>query len=124
MTDINDFYRLFRSNIELVEHMIDFDLSKQLIDLAKKVYNIDGRQDLGIVPCFIMIVYSIIYFKNMVAVLKAKDISEGFRILSLGVFICIALQMFFEPIMTGSSLFLIVSIIIGALFERLIISEE
>ena len=94
-------------------------LGEQIHDFWIDIYDYAG-----IVPCFVMIVYSIIYLKNMIRFLKTESISADFRILSLGVFICIALQMFFEPIMTGSSLFLIVSIIIGALFERLIISEE
>ena len=34
------------------------------------------------------------------------------------------LIMFFEPIMTGSSLFLIIAIIINALFERLVLNEQ
>ena len=94
--------------------------------LGEQVHDfwIDIYDYAGIITCAIMIVYSIMYFMNVLIVLKSSLFSNDFKILSLGVFFCIILQMFLEPIMTGASLFLIVGIIINALTERLIIDEE
>ncbi len=94
-------------------------LGEQVHDFWIDIYDYSG-----IISCLIMIVYSVIYLINMIDIFKKERISKNFRVLSLGVFICIGLQMFFEPVMTGSSLFVIVSIIIGSLSERLIINEE
>lgn len=94
--------------------------------LGEQVHDfwIDIYDYAGIVTCAIMIVYSLIFLRDSVKILKNDKISKDFRILLIGVLTCIVLQMFLEPVMTGASLFLLVSIIIHGLFERLNLDEQ
>ncbi len=94
--------------------------------LGEQVHDfwIDIYDCAGIISCGIMMVYSVMYFMNILKTLKSSVFSGNFRILCLGVFTCIVIQMFLEPVMTGASLFLILSIIINALTERLVIDEK
>lgn len=94
--------------------------------LGEQVHDfwIDIYDYAGIITCAIMMVYSVMYFMNILKVLKSPVFSNDFKILSLGVYICIVLQMFLEPVMTGASLFLIMAIIINGLTERSFIDEK
>ena len=94
--------------------------------LGEQVHDfwIDIYDYAGIVTCAIMIVYSLIFLRDSVKILKNDKIGKDFRILLIGVLTCIVLQMFLEPVMTGASLFLLVSIIIHGLFERLNLDEQ
>ena len=94
--------------------------------LGEQVHDfwIDIYDYAGIVPCALMIYYSILYLKVIISMFKSDRIKKDLKILMLGVFICIIMQMFFEPVMTGASLFLLISIIINALIERLLIDEQ
>ena len=94
-------------------------LGEQVHDLWIDIYDYAG-----VITWLIMIIFSLFYAKSIIDVYKQKTINYNLRLLMIGVYICIVLQMFFEPIMTGASLFLIVSIIIGALLERLTIHEK
>ncbi len=94
--------------------------------LGEQVHDfwIDIYDYAGIVTCAIMIVYSLTFLRDSVKILKNDKIGKDFRILLIGVLTCIVLQMFLEPVMTGASLFLLVSIIIHGLFERLNLDEQ
>ena len=94
--------------------------------LGEQVHDfwIDIYDYAGIIPCAIMIVYSLIFLRDSVKTLKNDKVDKDFRILLIGVMTCIILQMFLEPVMTGASLFLLVSIIIHGLFERLALNEQ
>lgn len=94
-------------------------LTEQVHDLWIDIYDYAG-----IITWFLMILYSLQYAKDILNFYKNRKIDYYFKVLMVGVFICIILQMFFEPIMTGASLFLIVSIIIGALVEKHTINEK
>ena len=93
-------------------------LGEQVHDLWIDIYDYAG-----IVTCLLMVVYSIMYAKSIYDLYKNKNVDNDLKLLMVGVYICIILQMIFEPVMTGASLFLIVSIIIGALLEKLTINE-
>ncbi|MBR4608911.1 MAG: oligosaccharide repeat unit polymerase [Erysipelotrichaceae bacterium] len=94
--------------------------------LGEQVHDfwIDIYDYAGIVTCAIMIVYSVICLKNSIKLLKNVRSTNAFRILYLGVFISIALQLFFEPVMTGSSIFVIVAVIIVSFSEKLVVHEK
>ena len=94
--------------------------------LGEQVHDfwIDIYDYAGIVTCAIMIVYSLIFLRDSVKILKNDKIGKDFRILLIGVLTCIVLQMFLEPVMTGASVFLLVSIIIHGLFDRLNLDEQ
>ncbi len=77
----------------------------------------------GIVPYALLIVYSIIYLLNMAKALRS-GISNGFKIFVLNISVSTGLLMFIEPVMTGSSLFLICSVMIGALIEGMLNENE
>ena len=93
-------------------------LTEQVHDLWIDVYDYAG-----IITCALLIVYSVIYAKNIYRFLKNNKINSDFRLLMVGIFTVIVMQMFLEPVMTGASLYLLISIIIGALIERLNINN-
>lgn len=93
--------------------------------LGEQVHDfwIDIYDYAGIVSCGIMIVYSLIFVKDLNKMFRSSKINNNFKILMVGISTCIILQMFLEPVMTGASLYLLVSIIIHGLFERLTLNE-
>ncbi len=88
--------------------------------LGEQVHDfwIDIYDYAGIVPFVIMIIYSLIYLKDLIRYFRSKS-DEDLKILMVGILSCVIMQMFLEPVMTGASLFLIVSIMIHGMFERL-----
>lgn len=87
-------------------------LQTQIHDLWSDVYDYAG-----IVTWFIMVVYSIYYLFNIIR-LHRSDVKD--KVLFLSLFLAITIQMFIEPMMSGASLFLIISIIVAALIEKLL----
>lgn len=73
----------------------------------------------GIVPYLLLVIYSIYYLINMIKLYKNKNISNSYKTLFITVFVVIMIQLFLDPIMTGSSIFLICAVIIGTGFELL-----
>lgn len=73
----------------------------------------------GIVPYVLLIIYSIYYLINMIKLVKNKNISNNYKLLFIVLFIVCFLQLCLDPIMTGSSIFLICVVIIGTCFDRL-----
>ena len=72
----------------------------------------------GIVPYVLMIVSSINYLLSVIRLLRSSDAKTSLKVLLIGVFFCIVIQMFIEPIMTGESLFLIMAVLIGTMSEK------
>ena len=89
--------------------------------LGEQVHDfwIDIYDYAGIVPWAIILYYSLLYLKQIRGIYRSVSIGNDFKIHMLGVLICIVLQMFLEPVMTGASIFLIVAVIIGGLLEGL-----
>ena len=87
-------------------------LGEQIHELWIDIYDYAG-----VFSWLLMIIYSLIYAWNIYKLLSLKKADPGLQILSVGVYLCIVLQMFVEPVMTGSSLFLLVAIIIHAICE-------
>lgn len=77
----------------------------------------------GVIPYLMMIVLTILFVINYVKIMKAQSIDKKHKTLLLSVFVCIMIQMCLEPVMTGESIFLIVTVLIGSLLERLMIYE-
>ena len=88
--------------------------------LGEQVHDfwIDIYDYAGIVSFLIMVVYSLIYLKDMIRFFRSKT-SDRLKIMMVGVLSCVVMQMFLEPVMTGASLFLIIAIMIHGMFERL-----
>ena len=94
--------------------------------LGEQVHDfwIDIYDYAGIVSCLIMLVYSFMYVVSIRKFYRNTNVSNDLKILMVGVFAVIIIQMFLEPVMTGASLFLIIAIIINALVERLSENEK
>ncbi|MDO4197484.1 MAG: O-antigen polymerase [Erysipelotrichaceae bacterium] len=78
----------------------------------------------GVVSWGLMLVYTTYYFFMFIKVMKLKNVDDSIKVMLLTVFVCIVLQMFLEPVMTGSSIFAIICVIIGAIEERMITHEQ
>lgn len=73
----------------------------------------------GIIPYILLIVYSIYCLINMIYTFRNNGLSKSFRLLAFVLFVCITIQMFLEPIITGSPIFLLCSILVFASIECL-----
>lgn len=84
-------------------------------DLLLNIYDFAG-----IVPMTFMFIYIAISLINIYKALKSDTISNDFKLLLLEITIGFAIMCFMEPLMTGSSLFMIIGILIEACIELLI----
>lgn len=75
----------------------------------------------GIVPFILMLIYVITEIINIIKIYKNKSIATKNKILILTIFFVITLQCIIEPIITGSSIFAICSIMIISSFENILI---
>ncbi|MDO4940312.1 MAG: O-antigen polysaccharide polymerase Wzy [Erysipelotrichaceae bacterium] len=130
------------SNFSIVKKFVEYGLDTGRIELfieaiklmpyhlwgGQQIHNILGIQvhDLwmdtydyaGIVPFVLLIVHSIMFVVTFVKIIKSKHISSDFKLFISILFFAITIQMFLEPVMTGSSLFIIIVIIIEACLEK------
>lgn len=97
---------------------ISSELGIQVHELWIDIYDFAG-----IIPYLLMIVYSLFYLFVFVKALRSRNIGSKEKALLVGIFLCISIQMFLEPVMTGESIFLIVSIMVGAALERELLDE-
>lgn len=81
-------------------------------DLLTDIYNYAG-----IIPFIIMTVCAIQGIMNVGKKINKTD-DNSFRLLLISLFIAIILQMMLEPVMTGSSLFLIIVILLMSVIEK------
>lgn len=77
----------------------------------------------GIITLILLIIYTVIVIKNIYGVIVNKKISKDFRLLIFNLFICILMQMLLEPVMTGSPIFLLCTIILATTLERVKTNE-
>ena len=74
----------------------------------------------GIIPFVLICIYSAYYLHVFIRIVRSKTISDSFKTLTVGLFVCTFVQFNLEPLMTGGSILVIVSVMIGALLEGLI----
>ena len=77
----------------------------------------------GIVSYLLLHCYTFSYLLNIIRTYKA-EFEDRYKVLFMTLFLAIAIQSLIEPLMTGMSIFLIVSIIVGTLIERLHYCEQ
>ncbi len=86
----------------------------QIHELWLDVYDYAG------LPSYILLmVYTVIYIIDVVKTIKNGSVSKPFKLLIISFVFCAACVMLLEPVMTGSSLFLICVIMIGTMFSCL-----
>lgn len=73
----------------------------------------------GIVPCIILIICSVYCFIKLFEILKNKQLTRQFKLLVFVLFVVITMQMCLEPIITGSPIFLLCTIIAFSSIECL-----
>ena len=64
-------------------------------------YWLDVGRIAGIVPVLLLVVLDITLFRHMLKVFMNKKIDEDFRFALLGIYICVLINFFMEPIMDG-----------------------
>ncbi len=87
--------------------------------LGEQVHDfwIDIYDYAGIISYLLIMLYSILFVKDVFRFYTAKTIRNDLKIMMTGVLSCVVVQMFLEPIMTGDSLFLLIGIIIHGLLK-------
>lgn len=90
-------------------------------ELALQVHHfwLDIYDYAGIVPFVIICIYSVYYLMTYLKVLNNNQVSNRFKTLITGLFVCIFILLNIEPMMTGASIFVIISVIIEGLLEGL-----
>lgn len=73
----------------------------------------------GVISYILLVIYSIYCLIKMINTLKNSKLTKSFILLILTLFICVTTQMFLEPIITGSPVFLLCSIIVFTSIECL-----
>lgn len=73
----------------------------------------------GIIPFLLLVIYSIYCLIKFISIINNKKLSNSFKLLIFVLFVCITIQMFLEPIITGSPILLMCSIITLASIESL-----
>lgn len=71
----------------------------------------------GIIPYILIIVYFVMNFVLIFKAVRNKNVSREIKTLSLFVFVCCMIEMFLEPVMTGSSVFFICFVLIFSLLD-------
>ena len=72
----------------------------------------------GIVPFILLVIHTIYFVRIFLTFLRDETNDRKFKILQIGLFFCILMQMLLEPIMTGSSIFLIATILVESCLEN------
>lgn len=130
------------SNFGIVKKFIEYGLDTGRLDIffeaiklmsnhlwgGQEIHDILGIQvhDLwmdtfdyaGIVPFILLVCHSILFVISFVKIIKSKHISSDFKLFISILFFAITIQLFLEPVMTGSSLFIIIVIIIESALEK------
>lgn len=75
----------------------------------------------GIIPYILIVVFSLYFVFVLYRYVKNKTIDNDLKLMVLGVYITIIIQMFLEPVMTGASLFLLITVIIHGIVEKALI---
>lgn len=88
-------------------------------DLWWDVYDIGG-----IITFALLVIHTINFVVLSIKVFVNKKIGNDFKLFIYPLLLCILLQVLLEPIMSGSSIFLIVVIIVESLIERVNIYEK
>ena len=78
---------------------------------------IDVYDYAGVVPYILLLGYSLIYGMNFISAIRKTD-DGSYRTILIGLLVCIFIQMLLEPVMTASSIFLIIVITIGTIVEK------
>ena len=78
----------------------------------------------GIIPFVLLIIHSIIFVLVFINLLKNRNISKDFKMFVVVLFFAVTIQLFLEPIMSGSSLFIIIVVLVEAILENKLIYES
>lgn len=72
----------------------------------------------GIIPFVLLVVHTIIFISIFIKIMKNNSINKEYKLFISVLFLAITIQLLLEPIMTGSSLFIILVIMIEAMLEK------
>lgn len=89
-------------------------LEIQIHDLWTDIYDFAG-----VIPYVLSIVYFVMNFVLMYGVMRNSRLSKDTKVLALFVFVCCMMEMFLEPVMTGSSVFLICFVLMFSVLDVL-----
>lgn len=117
--------KIFFKAIKLVpQHLWGAQEIRNILDIQIHDLWMDTFDYAGIIPFVLLVIHSLMFIKTIKDIIKSKKINNSFKLFVLVLFIAIAIQLFLEPIMSGSSLFIIIVIIIEAILEKIVIYED
>lgn len=133
INSLNIIDKLFKDGF----HSDRLDLFVQAIKLAP--YHLWGKQEIsniigiyvhdlwmdtydyaGIITYLLLVIHTIYFINIFIIVIKRNNIDNKYKVLFITLFVAITIQMLLEPIMSGSSIFLIMTILIEAALEGMI----
>lgn len=117
--------KIFFKAIKLVpQHLWGGQEIRNILDIQIHDLWMDTFDYAGIIPFVLLVIHSLMFIKTIKDIIKSKKISNSFKLFVLVLFIAVTIQLFLEPIMSGSSLFIIIVIIIEAILEKKVIYED
>lgn len=78
----------------------------------------------GIIPFVLLIVHSVYFVKSYIKLIKKDSLTKDMKLLLIVLFVAITIQLLMEPIMSGSSLFIIIVVIVEAVLENRLLNYE
>ena len=113
--------KVFFDSVKLLPlHLFGGQKISEILGIQIHHFWLDIYDYAGIVPFLLICLYSLHYLNTFIMILRDQKINNSFKTLIIGLFVCIFIQMNLEPMMTGASIFVIISVIIGTLNERIV----
>lgn len=100
----------------VIEHPMGTD---ETIEDLKYVHNmwLDVGKEVGILPCILLIIYTINTIKSLICIIKGNNVSHGYKILIGSLYMGININFLLEPIIQGIPFLFVIFIIINGLID-------
>lgn len=96
-----------------------WDGNEGVIGNLKYAHNmwLDVGKQTGIIPCALLVTFFIINLKNLYKLIKNNEVSNNLKVLLIGVYTAVLLNLFVEPILQGEPLFFIMFCVIMGMID-------
>lgn len=116
---------VFVNSVKLVPyHLWGGQEISTILDIRPHDLLLDTYDFAGIVPTIILLVYIIFAIIICIEYIKEKELTNEHKVLIVSLLLSIGVQLCLEPIMTGSSNFLMIVIVFISVVEKALVNER
>ena len=101
------------------DHMFGGSEISTILDIEPHDLWMDTFNYAGIIAFILLVIYSLYCFQIIKKAVTNHNLSDSYRLMITVFYLCVIVQMFLEPVMTGSSIFLLSTVIMVTLTEKL-----